>query len=352
MYSLVANAIPKYAAWAKKDPEIKAKFCSQVGKWVTDNIIQVNTIIEKKSNDLEENILYQCLPHLSARILHSLSEEHSDLIDPDLVVRLLWAYKRLQLVLSQQTIKLFLDYYFKKQQSLPGIPAMKEIEFKPKYRDIFFPTDFGIKYEISDHHNSQVTILYSIKLAAVKVHEFEISILEDYLKLLDSIIIPDCQNEEFSMLIYTICECLLKSPQPNSLNVKIDLSLSKKGWLACCILKKAVVDTKKNKEKMEDIITDMLSTHKFNNIPEMMNCYEYALFFFTKPENKKKIQKAFENCFGSSLFTKLRLIFEKLEDQPEAYNKGSPQINKMNLPPILMRKIFDAIMSHFDGSFL
>lgn len=131
--------------------------------------------------------------------------------------------------------------------------------------------------------------------------------------------------------------------------MKIDLSLNKKGWLACCILKKAVVDTKKNKERMEDIITEMLSNHRFNNISEMVNCYEYALFFFTKPENKKKIQKAFENSFGSSLFTKLRLIFEKIEEMNDQSKQGSQQINKMNLPPIMMRKIFDAIMSHFDG---
>ena len=101
---------------------------------------------------------------------------------------------------------------------------------------------------------------------------------------------------------------------------------------------------------MEDIITEMLSNHKFNNSTEMMNCYEYALFFFTKPENKKKIQKAFENSFGSSLFTKLRLIFEKIEEINDQNKPGDPQINKMNLPPILMRKIFDAIMSHFDGN--
>ena len=91
---------------------------------------------------------------------------------------------------------------------------------------------------------------------------------------------------------------------------------------------------------MEDIITEMLSSHRFNNINEMMSCYEYAAFFFSKPESKRKIQRAFENSFGSSLFTKLRLIFEKMDDQ---------DLNKMNLPPItIMRKIFDAIMSHFD----
>lgn len=134
---------------------------------------------------------------------------------------------------------------------------------------------------------------------------------------------------------------MLQSPKANSLNVKIDLSLNKKGWLACCLLKKAVADnSKKLKDKMEAIITEMLTSHKFNNVDEMMNCYEYAVFFFTIPENKKKIQRAFEASFGSSLFTKLRLIFEKMEDQ---------EFTKMNLPPIIMRKIFDAIMSHFDG---
>ena len=336
VYSLIAEAIPKFAAWAKKDPDTKKDFFDEVEKWVTDNILDVNRTIEEKANDIKESVLYKCLPHLSARILHSLSLEHSDLVDKDLVVKLLWVYRKLQL---------FLEYYFKTPQAVPGVPEVQEIEFKAKYRGIYFPIDYEIKQEISDLHYSQVTIVYSMKLAAVKVHEFKkssgISILDDYLKLLDNII-TYCKNEKLSLMIYEICECLLQSPKENTLNVKIDLSLNKKGWLACCILKKAVVDTEKNKDRMEEIVTEMLSTHRINNINEMMNCYEYALFFF-KPENKKKIQKTFESSFGRGLFTKLRLIFEKVEDQQE--------FNKMNLPPILMRKIFDAIMSHFDGKF-
>lgn len=334
MYSLIAEAIPKFATWAKQDPETKKDFFDEIERWVTNNILDVNRTIEEKANDTKESVLYKFLPHLSARILHSLSIDHSDLVDKDLVTKLLWVYRKLQL---------FLDFYFKPSQSLPGTPTPQDIEFKSKYEGIYFPIDYDIKQDISDLHYSQVTIIYSMKLAAVKVHEFKkssgISILDDYLKLLDNII-TYCKNEKLSLLIYEICECLLKSPKENSLNVKIDLSLNKKGWLACCILKKAVVDSKKNKERMEEIVTDMLSSHKINNINEMMNCYEYALFFFN-PENKKKIQRTFENSFGRGLFIKLRLIFEKLEDQQE--------FNKMNLPPILMRKIFDAIMSHFDG---
>jgi hypothetical protein len=299
-----------------------------------ENILEVNRTIEEKATQLGESVLHKCLPHVSARILHSLCQDHADLIDKDLIVKVLWVYRKLQL---------FLDNYFKKQQPQPGIPTIKDIEFKPKHKGIFFPTDHEIKYEVSDLHYSQVTIIYSMKLAAVKVHEFDINILDDYLKLMDNII-TYCHNEELSLLIYEIYECLLQSPKSNSLNVQIDMSLNKKGWLACCLLKKAVADnSKKLKDKMEAIITEMLTSHKFNNVDEMMNCYEYAVFFFTIPENKKKIQRAFEASFGRSLFTKLRLIFEKMEDQ---------EFTKMNLPPIIMRKIFDAIMSHFDGKFI
>lgn len=194
VYSLIANVIPKFAVWAKKDPEIKKEFCHQIEKWVTDNILSVNRIIEEKANDIKEAVLYQCLPHLSARILHSLSEEHSDLVDKNLVIKLLWVYRKLQL---------FLDNYFKTQQPHSNLPTIKEIEFKSKYAEIFFPTDIDIKYDISNLHYSQVTIVYSMKLAAVKVHEFDISILEDYLKLLDSII-TYCKNDKLSLLICKI----------------------------------------------------------------------------------------------------------------------------------------------------
>ena len=224
VYTMVSLSIPKFAAWAKKDPETKKEFCLQVEKWVTDNIIYVNRTIEEKANDIKDSVLYECLPHLPARILHSLSENHSDLIDKDLVVKLLWVYRKLQL---------FLDCYFKTSENPSSMHKNpKDIEFKSKYKDIFFSNDFDMKYEINDLHYSQVTIVYSMKLATVKVHEFDISILDDYLKLLDNII-TYCKNEELSLLIYEIYECLLQSPKPNSLNVKIDLSLNKKGWLAC-----------------------------------------------------------------------------------------------------------------------
>lgn len=100
MYSLISHVIPKFAVWAKKDPEIKKEFCKQVEKWVIDDILFVNRVIEEKANDIKEDVLYQCLPHLSARILHSLSEEHSDLVDKDLVIKLLWVYRKLQLFLE------------------------------------------------------------------------------------------------------------------------------------------------------------------------------------------------------------------------------------------------------------
>jgi hypothetical protein len=330
VYSLIADIVPKFATWARQTEEDKKLFCQSIENWVIDNILHVNRVIEEKASELGESILHRCLPHLAARILHSLRKDHVDLLDKDLIVKVQWVYKKLQL---------FLENYFKKVQPQPGIPEIKDIEYKPKHKDIFFPTDFEIKYETSDLHYSQVTICYSMKLAAVKAHEFDINVLDDFLKLLDSVI-TYCKNEDLALLIYEIYECMLQSPHPNSLGVQIDLSPNKKGWLACCLLKKAVADnSKKLKEKMETVITEMLQNHMFNNVEEMMNCYEYAMFFFTKPENKRKIQRAFEASFGSSLFTKLRIIFEKMENQ---------EFTKMNLPPIIMRKIFDAIMSHFD----
>lgn len=71
-----------------------------------------------------------------------------------------------------------------------------------------------------------------------------------------------------------------------------------------------------------------------------MSLYDYAAFFFTNQENKQKIQKAFEACFGTGIFNKIRFILE---------NKDTIEFTQMNSPPIIMRKISDAILSHFDG---
>jgi hypothetical protein len=177
-------------------------------------------------------------------------------------------------------------------------------------------------------------------VAAVKMHEFDINRIDEFLRVLDNTI-TYCKNEELSALIYEIYECLLLSPKPNSLDVKIDLFLAKKVWLGSCLLKKAVGESsKKLKTKMENIITDLLTSHKLNSFDELMNLYEYAVFFFTDPENKKKIQRSFEISFGSGLFNRLRLIFENKDDQ---------DFTKMNYPPIIMRKISEAIMCHLDG---
>ena len=91
---------------------------------------------------------------------------------------------------------------------------------------------------------------------------------------------------------------------------------------------------------MERVITDMLVINKLNNIDEMMNLYDYAVFFFTNNENKQKILRAFEASFGGGLFTKLRLILE---------NKDTMEFTQMNSPPIIMRKLSDAIMSSIEG---
>ena len=334
VYSLIADTIPKLAQWAKRSPEDTTWFCKLVEKWVVNNIIEVNKIIDEKAQTYGETALHKCLPHLSARIFHALSKDHIDLIDKNLVIRLLWVYRKLML---------FLENFFKKPIPIPGAVVNTNIEFKEKYKGIFFPSELEMKYDLTDLHYSQISIVYTLKVAAVKVHEFDINILDDYLKILDNII-TYCKNEDLSMIIYEIYECLLQSPNPNSLGVKIDLSLAKKTWLGGCLLKKAVGETsQKLKEKMENIIADILTTNKLNSLDELMNLYEYAVFFFTNPENKKRIQRAFEASFGGGLFTRLRLIFENKDDQ---------EFTKMNFPPIIMRKISDAIMSHFDGKCL
>jgi hypothetical protein len=71
----------------------------------------------------------------------------------------------------------------------------------------------------------------------------------------------------------------------------------------------------------------------------MMNLYDYAVFFFTNPKNKEKIQKAFDASFGGGLFKKLCFIFEK----------DNMEFTQMSAPPIIMRKISEAIMSNFSG---
>ena len=331
IYSLIAQAIPRLAAWARKNPDNKEWFCKLVEKWVMDNIIEVNRIIEEKAQQLGDAIFFKICPHRAARILHALSKDHSDLIDKELVTKVMWVYRKLLL---------FLENFFKKVTPPPGVPVNTKIEFKEKYKEIFFPTDIEVKYDIKDLHYSQVSIVYSMKVAAVKMHESDINNLDDYLKLLDQTI-TYCKNDALSMIIYEIYECLLQSPKPNSLGVQIDLSLPKKVWLGSCLLKRAVGEnSKKLKAKMETIITDVLTSYKLNSLDELMGLYEYAVFFLTDAENKKKIQRAFEASFGGGLFTRLRLIFE---------NKDDAEFTKMNFPPIIMRKISEAIMSHFDG---
>jgi hypothetical protein len=340
IYSLIANTFPKLAVWAKKTPENKEWLIAFLEKWVLKELNDVNNVIEEKAQMLSESLSTRTLgdsntesilPHLSVRIYNELAKDHVDIIDHGLVIKIIWIYRKLFL---------FLEQFFKKATQVPGVPSVISTEFKSHYKNIYFPFDMEVKQEIADNSFSQITIVYSIKVAAVKMHEFDINFLDEYLKLLDSII-TYCKNEELSMIIYEVYECLLVSPKPNSLGVKIDLSLAKKVWLGSCLLKKAVGESSKNlKDRMENIITEFLTTHRLNNTDETMNLYDYAVFFFTNNENKQKIQRAFEASFGGGLFTKLRFILE---------NKDTIEFIQMNSPPIIMRKISEAIMSHFEG---
>ena len=322
-------------------------------------ILEVTRIIDEKSQQLGEGVIHRWLPHISVRILNVLSSPEFEFLwesrpvesnsnDPKsqssrssqkfdishFITRVIWIYRKLFL---------FLEHYFKKPATVGGISTNGGSDCKLMYKGIYFSTENDLKSEISNLHYSQETIVYSMKIAAMKLHEFDISFLDEYLKLLDSII-TYCKNEELSLIIYEIYECLLLAPNPNSLGVKINLSLAKKVWLGSCLLKKAVGDnSKKLKDKMENVITDMLVINRLNNIDEIMNLYDYAAFFFRDNENKQKIQRAFEASFGGGLFTKLRLILE---------NKDNMEFTQMNSPPIIMRKISDAIMSSIEGSII
>jgi len=348
IYSIISDSIPKIARWAKRSQEDTEWLGDFLRKCIMQEIFDVTRSIDDKTQAMADNVIYKWLPHISVRILNELTSPEFAFLESKeakergqepqqgfhmthYITRVIWIFRKLFLILER---------YFKKPVSAQGAPSPNiSIECKEKYKDIFFSTDAEIKYDISSLHYSQVTIVYSMKIAAMKMHESDIGSLDEYLKLLDSII-TYCKNEELSLIIYEIYECLLLAPNPNSLGVKINLSLTKKVWLGSCLLKKAVGDhSKKLKDKMEKIITDMLVINRLNNIDEIMNLYDYAVFFFVNNENKQKIQRAFEASFGGGLFTKLRLILE---------NKENMEFIQMNSPPIIMRKISDAIMSSLD----
>ena len=250
IYSLIANIFPKLAKWASKTPENSKWLSEFLEEMIVKDLSEVNNEIEKNSSSLNDNnILFKILPHLSVRIYHKLCQDHANIIDQVLVVKIIWIYRKLFL---------FLESYFKKIPSNSGVPSIIGTELKTHYKNIMFPLDMEIKQEINDNNYCQITIIYSIKVAAVKMHEFEINFLDEYLKLLDNIITYS-KNEELSMIIYEIYECLLLSPKPNSLGVKIDLSFAKKVWLGSCLLKKAVGENSKQlKDRMETIITEFL----------------------------------------------------------------------------------------------
>ena len=109
-------------------------------------------------------------------------------------------------------------------------------------------------------------------------------------------------------------ECLLLEPNQNSHGVKVDLSLAKKVWFGSLLLKKAVGDnSKKLKDKIERVIIDMLVIKKLNNIDEMMNLYDYAVFFSQIMKTNKKYSEYLKqvlekDCLLSwDLFLKIKI---------------------------------------------
>jgi hypothetical protein len=132
VYNMISDCIPKLADWAENNPENRKWFETLLEKWVIDDdILVVNKVIEEKANQLEnvtdketeKQLYYTFLPHVSARILHSLSLRHAHLINKDHVINLLWVHKKLLL---------FLEKFFKRQDPIPGMPVPTEIELNEK----------------------------------------------------------------------------------------------------------------------------------------------------------------------------------------------------------------------------
>lgn len=145
IYALIASVFPKLTKWAKQRSEDKDWLQGFLEKWIIKDLTDVNATIEQNAQSLGEhpNILYKILPHLSVRIYHELSKEHDDVVDPVLVVKIIWIYRKLFL---------FLESYFKKIVNNNGVPSIIGTELKSHYKGIYFPMDMEMKQEISDNN--------------------------------------------------------------------------------------------------------------------------------------------------------------------------------------------------------
>jgi hypothetical protein len=195
IYSIISHIFPKLAKWAKNGGEDKLEYlkAKQIEKkLILNNLMAVNSKIEEEASSLGENVpgklfphhhivhvLHKILPHLPVRVYHELCKDHADIIDHELVMKIIWIYRKLFL---------FLEIYFKPIQHTYYGRTSINFEYKENYPDIFFPSEIETKLEINDNFYSQATIVYSLKIAAVKMHEFEINFLDEYLKLLDKVI--------------------------------------------------------------------------------------------------------------------------------------------------------------------
>lgn len=73
IYSIVCEAIPKIAHWAKRSNEDIEWLGEFLGKRIMQEILEVTRIIDEKSQQIGEGVIHRWLPHISVRILNVLS---------------------------------------------------------------------------------------------------------------------------------------------------------------------------------------------------------------------------------------------------------------------------------------
>ena len=73
IYSIVSEAIPEIARWAKRSPEDIEWLGEFLGKRIMQEICEVTRVIDEKSQQIGEGIIHRWLPHISVRILNALS---------------------------------------------------------------------------------------------------------------------------------------------------------------------------------------------------------------------------------------------------------------------------------------
>lgn len=95
----------------------------------------------------------------------------------------------------------FLKTYFQD----PLVINKNQEEYTDEFPDIFFP--FPMKLPDENSYN-QMTLVLGLKLAAIKLHDFTVQSIDEFLKIYEKIL-GFCNNPDLLMIILDVSEALI-----------------------------------------------------------------------------------------------------------------------------------------------